>query len=163
MGTKIKIDVRTEQWSNDDGDDSDDQYAHNGTYDEHHDISGLIPVEEGCYFDMVVPFDLVKGQDYFLVYGIYSTGDSFSNTSGKLQLVDVYTTREKAERCVKSLVEHYAFYTNPPKKIRGKNRQYNEYGVCIKDDMGVKYKFGVPWTGYFESLSGVEIKAIQWE
>jgi hypothetical protein len=161
MGTKIRVDVKTHVWHNNDGDDSDELYSHQGTTDEDHNLLGLIPVEDGQYFDMIVPFDLVAGEDYFLVYGIYSTGDSFSNQNGKLELVDVYTTREKADRCVKSICEHNALSATPHMKKKGKNRQYDEHGVQLKNDAGVKYKFGVPWTGYFESLQDVNIEVLQ--
>ena len=45
--------------------------------DTSHNIVGIEIAPDSGYYDISVPFDIERGKEYFLVYGIYSTGDSF--------------------------------------------------------------------------------------
>lgn len=106
--------------------------------------------KKGSYFSerMSVPFDLVSGGTYFLVYAIYSTGSTFGHQSdGCLEYIDLFTTAEKAKMCMEKLS------TIPSERKNGNSRTY------VMEN-GQERSFYVPWNGYFESLSDLDIQVV---
>lgn len=81
-------------------------------------------------------FEPKKGKDYFVVYAIWSTGDSFSRSHrANCECFGVYETYEEAEK-------REAELKNPEPK---------------KHDFSPKSGW-LPWYGYFESLDETGIK-----
>lgn len=79
-------------------------------------------------------FDPLPGQVYFMVYAIWSTGDSFGHyANSNCECFGIYQTNKEAE-------DRKAELSKP--KIDGKYESYR------------------PWHGYFESLDSLEIKSI---
>lgn len=93
--------------------------------------------KEYSYYSEPLNFDPVPGKDYFMVYAIWSTGDSFGHDEGAYcECFGIYQTWEEAEARRKELSE-------PAKGVDG-------YG----------YPSYHPWDGYFESLVSLDIKKI---
>ena len=114
-----------------------------------HDIESVYVSNEKDYYDLNVPFDVVEGKQYYLLYGLYSTGDSFNHDSGRLQFVDLYQTIEMADANKKILEDH--------NKITGTK---DDYTAQLLMDDGTIYPFNVPWKGYFESLESLVIETV---
>ncbi len=115
------------------------------------DVLGLQEVADDKYFDIAIPFKLEKDTHYFLVMGVYSTGDSFHNETGVIEYVDVFCTLRAAQTCKTALEQN-------DKHFRRDDITYEDSLSCklIRDDNST-YDFYVPWTGYFEYLEYVDI------
>jgi len=106
-----------------------------------HSIEGFNLVEG--YGDLEVGFEPDFDKTYFLLYGIYSTGDSFHHEEGRIEFVDLYEDREVAWENYRRL------------------EKSNEYTVTLKHESGKEYGFYVPWRGYFENLSSLDVLAVR--
>ncbi len=117
-----------------------------------HDILGLQQVNNLEHFDITIPFDLEPNVPYYLVYGLYSTGDSFHSETGVIEYIDVFKSLEAAKLCQELLEEHYRTID----KV-----SFEKASSCelIHDD-GTIYKFYVPWNGYFENLESIDIQGV---
>ena len=76
--------------------DPDDRWSGEDTYTGHS-IESFHVVSDDDYCDISVAFDIDDGRDYYLLYAIYSTGDSFSHDEGCIALIDLFETKEMAE------------------------------------------------------------------
>lgn len=90
------------------------------------------------YYDVQVAFEPQKGRDYFVVFGIYSSGDSFGRESGKVAFIELFEDETKA----------YDFA-----RLISKTPEYS-----VKFD-GITYY--IPWVGYFESLEVCDVKRVR--
>lgn len=92
--------------------------------------------DKGGYSAEPLPFEPEKGKDYWIVYAIWSTGDSFSRLDrNSCECFGIYETYEEAETRVNFL-----------KGPEPKNHGYDS-------------KTGwLPWYGHFENLDELEIK-----
>lgn len=115
-----------------------------------HDIDSIYVSKEENYYDLNVGFDVEEGSTYYLLYGLYSTGDSFNHDSGRLQYVDLYQTEEMAEANKKILENHY--------NVKGSE---DDYTAKLLLDDGREYPFHVPWKGYFERLENLVIEPVK--
>lgn len=129
--------------------DPDDRWSGEDTYTSNS-IDSIRVVGEKDYHDLTVGFEVEEGKDYFLLYGIYSTGDSYSHQEGCICYVDLYQDREFAEANRKILADHYHIK-------EGKNEWTAE--LLLED--GQKMPFCVPWKGYFESLTELVIEVVR--
>lgn len=105
--------------------------------------------------DITLTYEPQFDRDYFLLYYLWSTGDSFSYESGKIEFVDLYETSEEAELAKKKIEQHYETRNTPG------NKRTN--GPIIKYSNGTKAELTVPYYGYFESLESVEVQTIRLE
>lgn len=146
MTTKVKIvdnvhyDVSREatesEWDRDD------------TYEDHN-VEGIEVVKtKSGFYDVEVGFDILHGMDYYLLYGIYSTGDSFGRDEGRIEFVDLYEDREVAEENAKRLRAH------------NEEKEYT-YSTKLLHESGKEYDYHTPWKGFFEYLSYLEVKSVQ--
>jgi hypothetical protein len=102
-----------------------------------------------------VDFDPDKVSDVYVVYGIYSTGDTFGSSYGKGHIVGVYDSYTKAKQIVTLVREIYKLYEE--------NANYKDklaewaalHRMKVKD---VYISTIGPWHGYFESLEDVKIE-----
>lgn len=119
---------------------------------------------QGSNKDVELParFELQEGKTYYLVYGIYSTGDSFSRQDrGCIEYVDIYKSAKSAQKAVAQLQTHYDLakgwkWGDSKEK---KPAKFNEFSVDIVGGDGKNFTFSVPWTGYFECLDSLDVHA----
>lgn len=120
-----------------------------GDWFEHYsnDVKGIeLLSDEKKYHDLVVDYDLKEGDIVYLVYGTYSTGDSFGSCNGCIEFVDVFKTEQKAWDCRNALVKE--------QKDKDGNTVWSVEYLTESDKT---LKFHVPWFGYFEHLDDVYV------
>lgn len=147
MDYKVISDYR--EWTTREADHT-DEWDRDDT-DRENSIEGIS--KTGGYLDGTVSFDLVPDKPYYLLYGIYSTGDSFGHDSGRIEFVDLYESEAFAKDMQKRLETH-------DQKNSGYNVRNPQWSVKLKTESGKRYDFHVPWLGYFEALEYVEIKEV---
>lgn len=105
--------------------------------------------------DIVVPFKLELEKNYYLVYVIYNTGDSFHHHSGYgCNFIELFTDKTKAD--------------NLAQLIRQQNKDYNSrkdlgesaYSLSYTDELGNKKIVSCDWNGYFESIQTCDIQTL---
>lgn len=119
--------------------------------------------ENEMYCDIAVPFKVVSGKDYYLVFVVYSTGDSFSHEDGVVNYIDLFETREKAEKLAQIIQEHYSYCSNEQRwqdKKKKPPKGYSEFSLQYLNEEGQQMTLGVPWTGYFERLQGINVQKV---
>ena len=121
--------------------DPDDRWDADDTYTSHS-IRGFKVVKG--YYDLAVGFEPSYDKTYFLLYATYSTGDSFSHHEGEIEFVDLYEDENVAYENLRRLQQLEAGYS-----------------AKLLHENGEEYIFNVPWVGYFESLSDLEVTAIR--
>lgn len=102
--------------------------------------------KDQSYHSMPMDFKVDKGDDVFIVWAEYTTGDSFGRDGGNVELVLAFESYDKAEMCEKKIKEHY--------------NNGDSYTLDLKSSSGKDISFFVPWKGYFESLDCVNIDKI---
>ena len=127
---------------------------------------------------LITPIDVVHDKNYYVVFVVYSTGDSFSTTEGLIDYVEIYNTREEASECRDTIRRHYDFYkehycfSNDTKSMHydylGKRQRKfaaavfgQQHSVKIKNGIGIAYEYHCPWMGYFESIENVVVARMQ--
>lgn len=110
----------------------------------HWTVSGItLSEEDGGQFSLPCDFNVTVGDMVYVVYAVYSTGDSFGHDSGAyLEVLSFNRDGERAER----------------------NKAAAEGGhisgtLTIEFDAGGMVERGCPWDGYFESLDYVRCEA----
>ena len=121
-----------------------DSWSRDSTYEDHN-IEGIRVVDG--YYDLEVGFEVEPGRDYWLLYGIYSTGDSFGTDDGRIEFVDLYEDRLVAEENAKRLRKH--------------NDEGEGFSCELVHESGKDFQFHVPWKGYFERLSYLEVQPVR--
>lgn len=115
-------------------------------------IHGL-KFDKGGYRDIDIPFDVVEGEEYYLLYAVYSTGCSFGHDQhGQIEFIDLYKSKEKAQAAFNVIDEFQSLSDS-------ERDNYKNTVNLIRED-GKPYSFYVPWNGYFESLSYIEVLPI---
>ncbi len=100
-------------------------------------INGLRIVEKDGYRVHEVPYAPVIGSPHYLVFAIYSSGDSFGHDeSGGFEIIGIYDNPELARDAADA--------------AKGNGQFINEAGK--------KYEAYRPWDGYFESLTTLEVR-----
>ena len=130
--------------------DADDEWSRD-SYAEDHIILGIKEVKNNKYFDL--PLEDGEGPIY-LLYAIYSTGDSFGHDEGQFEAVMLHHNQEVAERNKALIEEHY-------KKYKPEAGCMEAYSLKLYTDSGKEFTLSVPWTGFFESLTMVEVEGVE--
>lgn len=116
------------------------------------DISSKITESDDKFPDIVVPFKLDLEKNYYLVYVIYNTGDSFHHHSGySCNFIELFSDKAKADSLVKAIEQHNKDY-NDNKKDLGDNA----YSFSYQDELGNDKTVSCEWNGYFESIQSCE-------
>ena len=123
-----------------------DEWSGEDTYTGHS-IESFHVVDDDDHCDISVVFDIDDGKDYYLLYAIYSTGDSFSRNDGEIALIDLYETKEMAEKNRQLIADNL--------------KDEDNWSVILELEDGRVYSFHVPWKGYFEHLDEVAIERIR--
>lgn len=125
--------------------DSDDKWDRADTSTSH-DIKGFEISEK--YFDLTIDFTPEYGIVYFLLYGVYSSGDSFGHDAGYgIEFLGLYEKHKTADLNLKR-VEALTVGTRPAPR------------VTLLTDFGIDYEIYVPWFGYFERLDYLRIEQV---
>lgn len=118
-----------------------------------HNILGFkaAPESNEKYYDILIPYAPLFEERYYLLYVVYSTGDSFGHDEG-------------------SSIEYIGFYKSSQLDIARENKckindfarnTTNSYSVKLKSPEGKVFDQAVPWKGYFESMDSMEIIEIK--
>jgi len=132
--TEVTREATEDQWDADD-------LSHSTTY------TGFRIVEKDCYKSLSLPFEPEQGITYYLVYGIYSTGDSFHYEDGCSHVVSLHKDVKEAEDVAAKLVKQY--------------EGQKDFSTVPLTANGIHFDFYPPWLGYFESLTEIVVKPIQ--
>lgn len=125
---------------------SDDDTWDRGDYHTYHNIEGFRVHGPDHYFDLVTPYQPRFGTLYYLLYVIYSTGDSFGHTTdGGIEYIGIYKKDQ-----VQIAVKNKAIIEAPPSERKKRDLE-------LYSPEGKKFKTYAPWEGYFESLSRIDI------
>ncbi len=129
--------------------DPDDKWSRASTHTEHN-ITGFKVRSEIQYGDVMVPYEPEIDVDYYLLYVVYSTGDSFGHDSGNsVEYIGLYTKEEL----------HIA--KENQQRIETHNRGKRETKLQLLMPNTSDFDIYVPWHGFFESLDYVNIATIQ--
>lgn len=131
--------------------DPDDSWSRDSTSEEHC-IVGLKEVPEGKYYDVGVTDGPVD--ELYLLYGIYSTGDSFGTDSGRIEFVSLHRDKAVAEENARRIEK------NADDFRRESRHTTSSYSVELLTDEGETFKFCVPWNGHFESLDWITVERV---
>jgi hypothetical protein len=123
--------------------DPDDAWSADSTFTSH-DIQGISL--EDTYGDLTVSYDIEYDVPYFLVYYIYSTGDSFHNDEGLIEFIDLYKTRYEAEKAA-NIIREAAINEWTATILNSDGEAYDEYLSAVHD--------------YFGSLNEVEVVKVE--
>lgn len=113
-------------------------------------VQGLFEVGADDYRDLVIadgPID-----ELYLLWCVYSTGDSFSRHSGKAEWVMLHRDSVVAGENARAIRAHYEEHRS--------GFSDDAYSVKLKTDEGEEFKVHVPWNGYFESLTDVIVERV---
>jgi hypothetical protein len=116
--------------------------------DIYNDIRELEIVDSDySYRDVIADFDVKSGDIVFLVYALYSDGDSFGSSTGNIEYVAVYKSKEKAEACVKQINDSV-------------DKSRNTYSMEYTTESGSVLTVSCPWIGYFNRLESAEVRRL---
>jgi hypothetical protein len=102
------------------------------------------PLPKGDYHTLDVGYKIKPGT-YYLVFAVYSTGDSFGHDEqSSIDFIDLFKTHDAAEECKSTLVAV----------------KQGVFSVPLTTSCGNQIQYSVPWTGYFDSLDYIEIKTV---
>lgn len=150
MYTHLKVLTRKRVTNNGDGEEGGGQYSYRGTTHTEWDIQGiaLVDPKKHYYQDIAAAFEIEPGKVYFLVYVVYSTGDSFGRDNGAgIEYIGIYKSAEKA---MATTIRIGKFQENPEKKKLFVTREDNSIDEIY-----------VPWNGYFETFDYVKMEPVQ--
>ena len=124
--------------------DPDDRWERANTSTQHL-IYGFEVTESS--FDLAVRFEPEFEVDYYLLFAVYSTGDTFGHDVGSgIEFLGLYEKVETAEL--------------NRKRVEGKS-SIDDYTVTLLTDFGIDYDFYIPWFGYFEGLDYIDIETVR--
>jgi len=119
------------------------------------------------YPDVTACFEVSPDDVLYLVYLVYSTGDSFStHTDDSITFIDIFKTETNAVNCAKTIRKHYEYHEMLNSfevrrlsitKQRELAKKFNSYSVDYIRENGETVSLHASWTGYFDRLSYVEI------
>ncbi len=106
------------------------------------------------YYDLLVDFEVERGDTVYVVVCTYGAGDSFGHESGRVHYEAVFKDAKKAFKC------HDAMY-EARKKYDGGRGKYPDVSYISESGKEIKQScISFPFCGYFESLDSVEVKAL---
>lgn len=140
MSTKLKVLYREYTEGPSFFDDDAEEYHHEYTTFS---VEGI--TIDNKHLDIETSLDIKKGEKIYLLYVVYTTGDSFStNHGGSIEFINVYRDIEIAKENERRIKEF---------------EETNDYHIDLKTSNGEgEYRIYTPWVGYFESIDYIEIK-----
>ena len=123
---------------------SDDRWDRDDT-STNHTVNGIRIVGDNDYCDVIIEDTVSPGESLWLVWAVYSTGDSFGHDdAANIEFVSAHRDEGTARHNAGML---------------GSIARDADYGHRVKVllDGGNTMDYTVPWLGYFESLDYVEV------
>lgn len=145
---KIDYSVHTENVGGYDSEDDWSRDSYEGTVY----VKGFNVVGEKDYHDFPINFDPKNG--IYLVYVVYTTGDSFGYDGGQVEFITAYDSAEKAEENAKKIRDHYNQY---------KANETSDYSVSLKDNDGNTFQQYASWEGYFEHIDELIVEHLTYK
>ena len=108
-------------------------------------VEGIRLAKENDYSDVVADFEVKSGDIVYLVFAEYGSGDSFGHSSGNIEYIAVFKTKEKADFLKYSLEQ------------REKKKDDNKFTFEYETESGTIIQNHCPWDGYFERLEGITV------
>lgn len=135
-----------------------DEKWDNDSTDTTTNVQGIEFVGEKDYFDLVVPFAPQNGETYYLVYVNYDTGDSFGTYGGQICYLDLFKSKELADKLAKKIEED----TKVPFEFSlGKKAKKEPNTVKYFWDNGKQVScYTGSWKGYFERFNYVAVESV---
>lgn len=128
--------------------DPNEDYDGDDTYTDWEISTTITPAKDSISCDVALPFILEENKKYYLVYIIYSDGDSFSSqTREHLELITVFTTLEKAQNLVEQIKEDDI-------------NNNSTYSFTYQDEIGKLIKTSARWKGYFNGIEQCEVHEV---
>ena len=90
-----------------------------------------------------LPFDVVEGDEVYVLYMIYSSGDSFGRSEGNAEIIWIFKDKQVAKKAE-------SIYTDAVEDDNGSM-------IEVEVDGGTKLKLSNPAWGYFENCSTIEL------
>ena len=124
------------------------------------------------YYDLQVAFDIDPTRPYYLVYAIYSTGDSFHHEEGRIEYVGLYEDLSVAHENANRIRQHNETYRQlndrwyhssqqmSKEKLKKLEKNFEPYMIRLVTETGQEYDVHVPWNGYFERLTYVAVESV---
>lgn len=113
-----------------------------------HFVEGFSVAGKDKYHDLSVGFVPEYGKEYYLLYVVYSTGDSFnSNDDGGIEFIDLYEDQKIGEDNLERIRKHH--------------EEQDSKSLFLINEQGNKHKVHTPWTGYFERFSYVCLDSVR--
>lgn len=110
-------------------------------------IKGISLSDSDSQHALPADFAVEVGDTVYVVYAIYSTGDTFHRADGEyLEVLSFHKNRETAYKNEASLNGR-----------RDRGSAGNDFQMTIEFDNGKKVQRHCPWDGYFESLDSVSV------
>lgn len=124
----------------------------------------LMPEENGSA-DLYAKFPIQINKTYWLVFVVYSTGDSFGrDENGSLEEIEIYEDETIAHDCAREIRKHADMYSEFERGYRRpktkKPKDFNDYTLKVIGGDGKEMEVYAPWNGYFESLGYVEVASV---
>lgn len=116
--------------------------------DTENSVRGIELVKNDSYSDLAVPFEVIPGKNYWLVWAEYSTADSFGRDGGNVEIIDLFTDYEKARACAE----------RAEKAEESPCAQSFSFRYIRED--GSELQQHCPWIGYFERLEMVHTELV---
>lgn len=134
--------------------DPDDSYDRPNTITDHNIVGFRAALEsDDKYYDLAVSFEPNFKTTYYVLYAVYSTGDSFGQDDHiGIEFIGFYTENELdvANRNMHTIETH-----------TGLGHDYKFSIMLRTPNDGRNFEQTVPWTGYFEHLDYVNIASIE--
>lgn len=92
-----------------------------------------------------VDVDVKAGEPVFVLYMVYSTGDSFGRADGKGEVLWVFKDADTAREALRLWKEE-------------NDKRDPEYSVKFEDDSGRVVQLSNPGAGYFENVSYIDLE-----
>lgn len=114
--------------------------------------------------DVLMSFEPLKGEEYFLVSCIHTDGDSYNSVQGLVKHIAVFKNEHIAEQCKAKILNHYElirerYGLSTPEVIEPFDREW----VFFQDDEHNNFKTPVLWNSCFEHLSNVNVAKLYLE
>lgn len=106
--------------------------------------NGIHLSEKDGHHALPADFPIVVGDTVFVVYAVYSTGDSFHRGDGAyLEVISFHKNGTLAHKNAAN--------------VKARLGNDDKYAMTIEFDNGKKVTRHCPWDGYFESLDYVQV------
>ena len=135
------------------GDRYDDEWSRD-SYDTAHDIAGFkcAAESENKYYDLTVPYYPEDDTAYYVLYAVWTTGDSFGTDPGRgIEFIGFYKE------------DQLDVANENMRKIESDdfNSKSESFSIKLKTPDGTQtYDQSCGWKGYFESLDYVQIDSV---